>query len=92
MEVPEPVTPCVVLKEDQLSWSAVGCVHQVLQAPEGWVPRRGMKGLGTGTFMGPSRTLWGWGHLPECHHAGQRRGHVLVSPTSEEQTRCGCEG
>lgn len=54
-------TPCVVLKEDRLSWSAAGCVPQLLRAPEGWASGMGMRGLQTGTFLGPSRTSVGWG-------------------------------
>lgn len=69
-KAPESLTPCVVLKEDHLSWSAVGCVPQLLRAPEGWAPRRGRKGYRVGHSQVPARLLWGGGTFPNASTLG----------------------
>lgn len=64
--VPESVTPLVILQEAHFSWSAVGCVPQLLRAPEGGVPWRGIKGLQAGIF-GVASTFW----MPACWEASR---------------------
>lgn len=69
--VPESVTPLVILQEAHFSWSAVGCVPQLLRAPEGGVPWRGIKGLQAGIF-GVASTFW----MPACWEASRNGPHM----------------